>query len=553
MTTWGNSENGYWKLGYRLDNVLDTPEYCDIDFKLYIWTKYSTYDQHNNLKISGDFTYNGRAPLSTTSNHAWTTDNIRLLVHQQKRFYKDYNGFIVDIDAVMTGIEYTNISFRERVVGSKWIAPRPYHTPAAPTNMTADRITDSKWNLRWINTDPMNAGAPYQGLDVNYNLSQLGTNGDYHMDRVFSLINSYTWHGGVPDRKYVFNVNAFNDDADPSESSKAYTKEVWTTPAVCGNLTVNGIYVTGNGDFTQYADISWNYPSRNYQSVTRYMVQWRGPTTGTQYTTDRSFRITGLKPSSSYDLSVWAQNPGDGSSMLTGPAYTITFNTIPLPTSPQNFVVSSPRVTGTSEPHTLSVDVSWNAYQSAEDVLYTVRNGTSVVMTTNLTKVTLNGLIPGMGYEFNVIASNYVGDSLPSRTYGIRMPDVPGAPTIKKFEPIPTGLHVIIGSGIDGGSPIIRYEYRILVGSNVVVPWTIAPGMDFNVSVPSNSIYNIQIRSVNAIGTGTQYATASSDAAGGRVLVFDGNNWVPQYVHAGASGIALVRVFDGTTWNLTPQ
>ena len=544
MATWGKSNNGAWKLGYDLTVASETATYTDVRLRIYIWTRYATFDHINTFRVWGDWSFNGDASFSVSTNSSWSTSNIAKIYDNTKRFNKTYAGFSVDFGSDLTGIEYPSFSYKESVSGSKSIAPMSYSTPAAPSAVTATRVADNNIVISWTNNNPTSSSAPYQNIIISATEATTGTT--FQIAKT-SVKTSHTWTGGQANKRYTFTIKASNRD---KTSTGANSNLVYTTPAAPADLSLGLVSIVGSNDPKSLsAGLSWSYPSNNGLSVNEFELSWVGPSSGSLLTANKSATATGLVAGGTYTFSVVAKNIGDGSADLTGAPISIIRVMPNVPTQRPIVTADSAVITGSVEPRTSSVTLTWTASQEATS--YVVKSNGSTVATTANTFATISGLASGTQHIFYVYPVNEIGTGLPSDPIARTTAGLPGAPTITKLTPLSDSLEVTISAGFANGSPIIKYQYRVTekAGSEVV-PWTDVPGMSFTIAgMDSSKIYTLYVRSINGVGTGSALSL-SSDSAGGRIAIWNGSKFDYAYIRTSA-GIAPVRVFNGTSWVLT--
>ena len=546
MTTWGNSQNGSWKLGVNFVVTAETSSYIDIRAELYIWTKYATWEATNSLRvgsISGSWSYSGSTyGFSVTTNSAWSPNNKALIWDGTKRFNKTYGGFNVTLNASLTGVNYPNPRFSESVSASRWVSGIPLGKPDTPTGLVAERISDGDIVLRWQNVNPSASGKPYQNIIV--------TAVDEHVNSWFEIgrpgvVTSFRWTGGQADKSYRFAVRPYNAGAvgEANHSSNV----VRTTPSFPSRPVVSS-RVTGTGTIkTSTVDLSWTYPSGQHLVPNSYRIIWTGEQAGSMTVSGRSASIPNLSPGS-YTFSINAVSNGDGNDVIHGPAVQASYTVMGVIGTAPSITVDPPVVTGTITPRTSSVRVSWGAVNGA--TAYNIMSGSTFLAQATGTSTTVSGLTHGTTYNIQVFPVNEVGVGTGSNIVAIRTAGTPTPPSIKTFAPSPEGIDVAISPGNGNGSPIQYYEYRIFGNAGEVIAWTKVPAMSFTVTgVPSGQVYTLHVRSTNGVGTGS-VATQSSDEAGGKVYV-QTNTGLKQKFLATASGNALVRVYDGTKWVLT--
>ena len=537
---WGVSANGSWKLGVNFVVTAETATTIDIRAELWIWTKYATWEGYNQLRVgsvSGSWSYTGATnAFSVTTNSAWSPKNQAKLWENTKRFDKNSNGYNVNLNATLTGVNYPNVNFRESVSASMAVAPIPYQKPATPSGLLATWVADNDIRLSWTNNSTANA--PYESIIV--------TAVDEHVNQWFEigrvgLVSNFTWNGGVADRSYRFAVRPINRN---HVGEANHSNLVRTTPSAPSAPKIDSVSPSGS---TLNVTLSWTYPSGKVLVPASYVIVWSGPTNGTKVVSGQNTVLTGMTIGGDYSFHVYARSNGDGNDTIAGPNSAKLIAKLPSPPSGiPSIVIGYPTITGTTEPRTSSTSLAWSEVPGASRYIVDY-NGLRKTVTGTFT--TLSNLTPGVPYTFRVAPANQYGTGTFSLPKILRMPGLPTA-IISGFGPALNGYDVVIGKGDGNGSNIIHYEYRITLGQGEIKPWTKAPAMSFTVSdVPLGRVYTLHLRAVNGVGAGP-VVTLASDVGGGKVMVYDGTKWKP-VAALSTTGVATVRVFDGTKWVLT--
>ena len=537
---WGVSANGSWKLGVNFVVTAETATTIDIRAELWIWTKYATWEGYNQLRVgsvTGSWSYTGATnAFSVTTNSAWSPNNKAKLWENTKRFDKNSSGYNVNLNASLTGVNYPNVNFRESVSASMAVAPIPYQKPATPSGLLATWVADNDIRLSWTNNSTANA--PYESIIVT--AVDEHVNEWYEIGRV-GLVSNFTWKGGKADRSYRFAVRPVNRNHVGSANGSNLVK---TTPSAPSAPKIDSVSPSGS---TLNVTLSWTYPSGKVLVPASYVIVWSGPTSGTKAVSGQSTTLTGLTIGGDYSFHVYARSNGDGNDTIAGPNSAKLIIKLPSPPSGiPSIAIGSPTVTGTTEPRTSSIDLTWSEIPGASTYVVDY-NGLRKTVTG--TSTTLSNLTPGALYTFTVAPANQYGIGTFSLPKTSRMPGLPTA-IISGFSPALNGYDVVVGKGDGNGSDIIHYEYRITLGQGEIKTWTKAPAMSFTVSdVPLGQVYTLHLRAVNGVGAGP-VVTLASDVGGGKVMVYDGIKWKP-VAALSTTGVATVRVFDGTKWVLT--
>jgi hypothetical protein len=255
------------------------------------------------------------------------------------------------------------------------------------------------------------------------------------------------------------------------------------------------------------------------------------PTDGSSpYITGSTVTVLGNSGSlakSGYLFSGWDTfADGSGTSYVQGNTFTITANTILyaqwiwIPATPP----SAPIITSAT-PFETSIQITFTPPSDGGSPItnyeYSLNGGSSwtpfsPVDTTS--PVTVSGLTSGQAYTVYLRAVNSVGPGPASNAVTRTTLAVPGAPSSLSAIPGSTTIQITFTEPSDGGSPITNYQYSLNGGTS----WTSFSSSPVNITGLTNgTVYNIKLRAVNAIGSGT--ASDQIDIA-----PFPGNNFNPK-------------------------
>lgn len=179
--------------------------------------------------------------------------------------------------------------------------------------------------------------------------------------------------------------------------------------------------------------------------------------------------IPGLTNDTAYTFEVFAHNlVGDGANSAPSASVTPTAPIIPTePVAPTNAIAS---LTATVLQALVAFDIP--ADGGSAILGYTVTSDPDAITATGATSpIAVNGLTNGVTYDFTVIATNAIGDSLPSTPTNpvvMSAPQVPVAPiNVVASLVSPGSISVIFDPQSDNGRPVTMYN---VTASNVTDP-----------------------------------------------------------------------------------
>ncbi len=134
------------------------------------------------------------------------------------------------------------------------------------------------------------------------------------------------------------------------------------------------------------------------------------------------------------------------------------------------------------------------------------------------TSYTVTGLESGASYTFEVRAVNSVGGGQGATASATLADSAPGAPSNLEADAGDEQVTLTWGAPADGGSQIIRYEYRYAASGETYSDWATVSGAGNARSrtvtgLTNGTEYGFQVRAVNSIGEG---AAAEDSATPGR-------------------------------------
>jgi titin len=126
-------------------------------------------------------------------------------------------------------------------------------------------------------------------------------------------------------------------------------------------------------------------------------------------------------------------------------------------------------------------------------------------------KFTITGLANGVATSVQIRATNFNGNSLASVAKTVTPATTPSAPTIGAITPSAGALSIAFTAASTGGSAITGYQYSLDGGSNWITPKTVVKTSPLKLTGLANATtYHVQLRSVNARGTGSASATVDA-------------------------------------------
>ncbi len=293
---------------------------------------------------------------------------------------------------------------------------------------------------------------------------------------------------------YTFTVVATNAAGDslPSSASAA------TTPSTPPDAPTGVTATPGNTT----ALVSWTAPYDGGVPITGYTVSASPGTRTCTTTTLTSCTVTGLTNGTSYTFTVVATN-ARGDSPASAPSNAVI--PVTVPGKPTGVVVV---------PADQQVTVSWTApvvTGGTPITGYTVTSSPDGVTCSSgapTTTCVVTGLTNGVSYTFTVVATNAVGDSLPSNASPSTTPSVPpDAPTGATAAAGNKAATVSWTAPYDGGVPITGYTVTASPGGRTCS----TSSTSCTVTGLTNGVtYTFTVTATNARGTSP--ASAPSNA-----------------------------------------
>ena len=385
-------------------------------------------------------------------------------------------------------------------------------TVSPPADSPALQIIGLSPNSATLNWTPINGASQYQ---VMYQVQNSPTWINYATSSKTASVVT----GLVASTTYSFSLSATN--AYGTGAPSIVTGITLPDSGADGTAPVAPTQFQVTGTSTTSVALNWNSVTSAVQYQVQYQVSGSGSnayswiTSGV--TTNLNLTVTNLIPYVPYNFSVIAINNYGASS----PAYISNFelnNSVSgsPPLSPTGFGVQS----NTSN----SVTLSWNSMSSAiqYNVMYqVVGTGNTVWIESAVTTGTIcviNGMIPGMTYNFSVLAVNNYGASSSSNVsnYVFPLNAATGGVTPPTPGPV-TGLQTTtVGSTSislswtapvvsSGSGPAIQYQVLYQVsGSGSWTEYQITPNTVITITgLTSYVTYNFSVAGINNIGMGS--------------------------------------------------
>ena len=289
-----------------------------------------------------------------------------------------------------------------------------------------------------------------------------------------------------------------------------------TTPGAPMILSVT----PGNGQLT----VSFGAPSSDGGSpITDYEYSINGGSSFTsRLSTSTTFVIGSLMNGSSYNVqvrAVTAAGRGTATSSWAGTPRT-------TPNAPSiNYVTPGNRQISVGFMAGSDGGSAITNYQYSTDGGTSWRTHTSTFSPILITTLSTDGttaLANGTSYNVQLRAVNAAGSGTATSSTAATPRTTPGAPTSLALTPGNGQLTASFFAPSDGGSPITHYEYSINGGSSFTsilsTSTTIVIG-----SLMNGSSYNVQVRAVNAVGSGTATASVAGTptAQASQTITFD--------------------------------
>lgn len=292
---------------------------------------------------------------------------------------------------------------------------------------------------------------------------------------------------------YVFRVsavNSFGTSAPSAVSDPAFASGVPGAPAITSVISQDAALT-----------VAFTAPSSPIV-IDRYEYQLDGGPWVSTADAASPLLISGLSNGTTYDVRVRGVNAigaGAGSEPASGMA-------ISTPGAPTIDAVS-PTIGGAI----IEFTPGFGGGGTITGYEYRVDGG-SWVDAGATSPVTVVGLDDGTSTTVELRALNSAGAGTPSAPVTVTTPSTPAAPVIDEIEAADESLQVFFDAAADGGSAITDYEYQLEAGGDWTPLDTRASPATITGLVNGTS-YEVRLRAVNAVGTGTASAAVTSTPA----------------------------------------
>ncbi|MDW3216510.1 MAG: fibronectin type III domain-containing protein [Ilumatobacteraceae bacterium] len=370
-------------------------------------------------------------------------------------------------------------------------------TPVAPAII----VTPADSALVVTFAAPANGGSPITNYE--YSIDD-GSNWVTHAPAATSPL---TIAGLTNGTSYDVRLRAVNvvGFSPPSATATATPRTVPSAPVIDGDTVAGG---TGSLTATFIAPkFDGGSAILTYQYSTDAGETWRNRDDGDTVesplviTTESSDGVTPLTGGATYPVELRAVNaagPGSASAVATG---------IPTTAPDAPVVIAAEGGNGQANVRFAPPANGGSAILRYE---YRLDGGPWVDTDTLASEFVVTGLTNATSYSLELRAVNGVGESDPSAPAVIDVFTTPGAPTLDEITSGDQTLDVAFVAGDDGGSPITGYEYstdggqtwRERASGSTASPLAIDSQSSDDAPLVNGTIYDVQIRAVNAAGPG---------------------------------------------------
>ena len=354
--------------------------------------------------------------------------------------------------------------------------------------------------------------------------------------------------------KSTYTVIVKADDGNGGTDTIAVTITVTDVDEPPGQPAAPTVSATAGS--TTSLDVTWTAPTNTGPAIASYDLQYRAGTSGNftngpQNVTGTSAAIGSLAADTSYEVQVRATNAeGDGDWSVAGTGRT----TASVPGAPTGLTATASGAT--------QIDLSWSAPGSTGGSAITgykievSPNGTSgwtdQVANTNSTATTYahTGLAAGDTRHYRVSAINTNGAGTASNVDSATTVQVPAAVSNVVAVPVPRttdSLQVSWSAPDNAGKPALTgYDVRYREDVNWTTVRQDAPSTSVIIAdLRSSKFYDVQVRALNADGSGPWSSTAEAVTSPRAERVYANHPLIPADLGPGDS-FRLLFITSGT-------
>lgn len=374
-------------------------------------------------------------------------------------------------------ISATNSEHYTSVV-SESVIVTPIDVPGAPKNISGES-GDESITLSWDAPDS-NGGSEITGYTITRTPGNVTTTTADTTTIITGLTNGTA---------YTFTIVVINA-VGSSSGTTSYAITPGSEPSAPTITSITRGNSTAIVNFTAPTDNGGN-------TITDYLYSIDGTIYTEAEDTESPIIIDGLDNDIAYTVYLKAVNSIGNSVAST--SYAIVAVTVPgAPTISTATVDDS--LTGVSFTAPTS-----NGGNAITDYLYSIDNGTSYTSADKTTSpITITGLTNGTEYTIRIKAENEIGEGTASTSVTVTPGTIPITPEISLVAGN-TEITVYITTDYDlsannGGRTITSYEYSIDNGSTYT---SVSETTIIITGLINDSTYNVIVRAVNSIGTGS--------------------------------------------------
>ena len=342
---------------------------------------------------------------------------------------------------------------------------------------------------------PTDGDTPITGYEYNF-LAQLDSQTSINIwYPTGNTENSYTVRGLTNGTTYSFRMRAVN-----SQGAGTSSDTVTGVPTLLVLGPVSNLQAIGSN---RSVILRWEPPSILIASdITRYEYRVGAGNWTNTGSTETEVTIDGLDNDEEYTFAIRAVNDAGAGAVST--IQTTTRLTLPGAVAGMEAVVGNGQVTLNWQLPIVSGGTPITGYEYS----YTPNIITGWISTNSIaTNTVISSLTNGTSYTFRVRAVNGGGRGPSSATITVTPVSIPGAPGNVAVSPRDGALTITWAAPTsNGGSPIVRYEYRENGGIWLNTGSTVTT---LSLSRNNGVLYTYELRAVNNIGDGPTSTSVS--------------------------------------------